>query len=210
MPPKSICELPLDQLRPAGEVGVEALDAPVVERQDVVLRRLDQEQALQLARASPAAPRRGRGPASSRPARRAPRRRRRAAAVRRHHPRGAVPRDRGPALVVDAAVARTSRSTASSRRSGGAGVVEGRRHARRRAAASAGCRGRTSAAGSPATSSTVAATSMTWWNWCRISPLALIPSGQWTIVPLRVPPQCEATCLVHWYGVSIACAQPTA
>ena len=36
------------------------------------------------------------------------------------------------------------------------------------------------------------------------------PVGQCTIVPLRVPPQCEATCFVHWYGVSIACAQPTA
>ena len=56
----------------------------------------------------------------------------------------------------------------------------------------------------------VGATSMTWWNWLRISPLALMPVGQWTIVPLRVPPQCEATCLVHWYGVSMACAQPTA
>ncbi len=40
--------------------------------------------------------------------------------------------------------------------------------------------------------------------------LAVMPPGQWTIVPLRVPPQCDATCLVHWYGVSIACAQPTA
>ena len=44
----------------------------------------------------------------------------------------------------------------------------------------------------------VGATSMTWWNWWRTSPLALMPAGQWTIVPLRVPPQCEATCLVHW------------
>ena len=64
--------------------------------------------------------------------------------------------------------------------------------------------------GRPAASRTVGATSMTWQNWLRISPLALIPAGQWTIVPLRVPPQCEATCLVHWYGVSMACAQPTA
>ena len=48
MPPNSSWRLPLDELRPAGEVGVEALDAPVVERQHVVLRRLDQEQALQL------------------------------------------------------------------------------------------------------------------------------------------------------------------
>jgi hypothetical protein len=64
--------------------------------------------------------------------------------------------------------------------------------------------------GSLAASSTVAATSITWWNCERTSPLAWMPAGQWTIVPLRVPPQCEATCLVHWYGVSIACAQPTA
>ena len=56
----------------------------------------------------------------------------------------------------------------------------------------------------------VGATSMTWWNWERISPLPLIPFGQCTMVPLRVPPQCEATCLVHWYGVFMACAQPTA
>ena len=40
--------------------------------------------------------------------------------------------------------------------------------------------------------------SMTWWNCGRTSPLALMPLGQWTIVPLRVPPKCEATCLVHW------------
>ena len=53
-------------------------------------------------------------------------------------------------------------------------------------------------AGIPATSSTVAATSITWLNCVRTSPLALIPSGQCTIVPLRVPPQWEATCLVHW------------
>ena len=34
--------------------------------------------------------------------------------------------------------------------------------------------------------------------------------GQCTMVPVRVPPQCEATCFVHWNGVFIACAQPTA
>ena len=51
---------------------------------------------------------------------------------------------------------------------------------------------------------------MTWWNCARTSPLAAKPLGQCTMVPLRVPPQWEATCLVHWYGVSIACAQPTA
>ena len=37
------------ELRPPGEVGVEPLDAAVVEREDVVLRRLDQEEPLQLA-----------------------------------------------------------------------------------------------------------------------------------------------------------------
>ena len=51
--------------------------------------------------------------------------------------------------------------------------------------------------GSPATSRTVGAMSMTWWNWERISPRAENPRGQCTIVPLRVPPQCDATCLVH-------------
>ena len=48
MPPNSICDLPWIELRPAGEVGVEALDPAVVERQHVVLDRLDQEEALQL------------------------------------------------------------------------------------------------------------------------------------------------------------------
>ena len=52
--------------------------------------------------------------------------------------------------------------------------------------------------------------SITWQNCERTSPFALMPFGQCTIVPLRVPPKCDATCLVHWYGVSIACAQPTA
>ena len=51
---------------------------------------------------------------------------------------------------------------------------------------------------------------MTWQNCERSSPLASMPLGQWTIVPVRVPPQWEATCLVHWNGVSIAHAQPTA
>jgi hypothetical protein len=50
---------------------------------------------------------------------------------------------------------------------------------------------------------------MTWVNWERISPRARMRVGQCTTVPLRVPPQWEATCLVHWYGVSMACAHPT-
>ena len=44
----------------------------------------------------------------------------------------------------------------------------------------------------------VGATSITWVNCDRRPPLSEMPFGQWTIVPLRVPPQCEATCLVHW------------
>ena len=48
MPPNSSCELPLINVRAAGEVRVEALDAAVVQRQHVVLDRLDQEQPLQL------------------------------------------------------------------------------------------------------------------------------------------------------------------
>ena len=62
--------------------------------------------------------------------------------------------------------------------------------------------------GSSAASSAVGATSMTWWNCERISPLALMPVGQWTTIPLRVPPKWEATCLVHWNGVLPASAQP--
>ena len=38
----------LDELRPAGEVGVEALDAAVVERQHVVLARLLEPELLEL------------------------------------------------------------------------------------------------------------------------------------------------------------------
>ena len=51
--------------------------------------------------------------------------------------------------------------------------------------------------GSPAASRIVGAMSMTWQNCERISPFALMPLGQCTIVPLRVPPKCDATCLVH-------------
>ena len=63
--------------------------------------------------------------------------------------------------------------------------------------------------GSPAASRIVGARSMTWVNWERSPPFSSMALGQCTMVPLRVPPQCEATCLVHWNGVSIAQAQPT-
>ena len=46
--PEQQLRLAADELRAAGEVGVEALDAAVVERQHVVAGRLDQEQPLQL------------------------------------------------------------------------------------------------------------------------------------------------------------------
>ena len=52
-------------------------------------------------------------------------------------------------------------------------------------------------AGIFAASRIVGATSITWWNWFSSFPLSAMPFGQCTIVPLRVPPQCEATCLVH-------------
>src|SRR6476659_4030671 len=64
--------------------------------------------------------------------------------------------------------------------------------------------------GRPAASRMVGATSITWLNCDRSPPWSWIPRGQCTIVALRVAPQCEATCLVHWNGVSIAHAQPTA
>jgi hypothetical protein len=38
----------------------------------------------------------------------------------------------------------------------------------------------------------------------------LIRAGHEIAMPWRVPPKCEAICLVHWNGVSKAQAQPTA
>jgi hypothetical protein len=48
-----------------------------------------------------------------------------------------------------------------------------------------------------------------WWNWVRIPPLSLIRFGQEMTSGLRVPPKCEAICLPHWKGVSMAHAHPT-
>lgn len=64
--------------------------------------------------------------------------------------------------------------------------------------------------GSFAASRTVGATSMTWWNWVRSSPFALIPFGQWTTRPFRVPPKLEATCFVQVNGAASATAEPAA
>ena len=61
----------------------------------------------------------------------------------------------------------------------------------------------------PAASRMVGMMSMTWWNWERTAPLSLMRSGHEMTRPLRVPPKCEATCLAHWKGVSMAWAQPT-
>ena len=44
-------------------------------------------------------------------------------------------------------------------------------------------------------------------NWVRTPPASVILAGQETIIGLRVPPKWLATCLVHWNGVFIACAQ---
>ena len=70
----------LDQLRPAGEVRVEALERPIVERQHAVLGRLDQEEPLQLGELLRVLLRQVASTASSRCwCRRAPRRPRRSA-----------------------------------------------------------------------------------------------------------------------------------
>ena len=118
-----------DQRRAPGEVGVEALDAPVVEREDVVLARLVHEERLQLGellghlrrqvvRLAPVAC----------SCRRAPRRRLRTGAARLDHPWSRVARHRRPALVVDAAVAEHLEVLRLAPL-GGVGVVEGVAHA---------------------------------------------------------------------------------
>ena len=52
--------------------------------------------------------------------------------------------------------------------------------------------------------------SITWPNCVRMPPPCLMPCGQWTTMPLRVPPKSEATCLVHLNGESKATAQAAA
>jgi hypothetical protein len=59
-----------------------------------------------------------------------------------------------------------------------------------------------------AASSTVGATSMTWWNWERTSPFAVTRFGHDTMIPVRLPPKFDATCFVQVNGVSPATAQP--
>ena len=56
----------------------------------------------------------------------------------------------------------------------------------------------------------VGATSITWPNCVRISFFALMPFGQDTTMPLRVPPKSEGTCFIQPNGASRATAQPAA
>ena len=122
----------LDQRRPAGQLGNEALDLPVVERQHVELDRFDQPQPLQLVQLLGHLLRQVVG---LRPVL--------AAVVQLPHvvvegrhlraahlPRRAVLGHRAPALVVDARGCRTSRSTASRAAPARFGVVEAVEHAR--------------------------------------------------------------------------------
>ena len=195
----------------AADLGQHALEGAVVERQHVVAGGLDEEEPLQLVQLlgvllGEVA---GLGPVGGAVVELPDVVVEGDADVAGGLPRRAVLGDRRPAAVVDAAVAEdleVLRLVAL----GGGRVVEAVGHARalHRRLGDAVDQGRLRQI--PAASSTVGATSMTWLNWLRISPLASMPFGQCTIVPLRVPPQCEATCLVHWYGVHIACAQPTA
>ena len=64
--------------------------------------------------------------------------------------------------------------------------------------------------GSPAACSTVGATSITWPNWVRISFFALMPLGQVTTIPLRVPPKSDGTCFIQPNGELKATDQPAA
>src|SRR6266404_6530419 len=62
----------------------------------------------------------------------------------------------------------------------------------------------------PVASRIVGTISMMWWNWVRMPPTSLMRSGHEIARPCRVPPKCEATCLVHLNGVSNAHDHPTA
>jgi len=64
--------------------------------------------------------------------------------------------------------------------------------------------------GRPIACRIVGATSMTWPNWARISFFALIPFGQLTTMPLRVPPKSDGTCFIQPNGAFSATAHPAA
>ena len=61
----------------------------------------------------------------------------------------------------------------------------------------------------PVASRIVGAMSIMWWNWLRTPPTSLIRLGHEIAMPWRVPPKCEAICLVHLNGVSNAQVQAT-
>ena len=123
-------------------------------------------------------------------------------------PRHAVPRHCCPALVIDAAVAEHLEVLRLVPPAALASANE-YAHAQAFVAATAAHRARTSARGARGVEDRRRDVDDVM-ELVRISPFAAKPAGQCTIVPLRVPPQWEATCFVHWYGVYIACAQPTA
>ena len=62
----------------------------------------------------------------------------------------------------------------------------------------------------PVASRIVGTMSITWWNWLRMPPLSLMTFGQEIAMPWRMPPKCEAICLVHENGASKAHAHGTA
>ena len=64
-----------------------------------------------------------------------------------------------------------------------------------------------SGAGMPVASRMVGTMSMTWWNCSRMPPASLMRLGQAMHMPCRVPPKCEAICLVQENGVSKAQVQ---
>ena len=61
----------------------------------------------------------------------------------------------------------------------------------------------------PVASRMVGTMSIMWWNWLRMPPASLMRPGQDIAMPCRVPPKCEAICLVHLNGVSKAQDQAT-
>ena len=67
-----------------------------------------------------------------------------------------------------------------------------------------------SGAFTPVASRIVGTMSMTWWNCVRTPPASLMPAGHEIARPCRVPPKCEAICLVYWNGVSNAHDHATA
>ncbi len=168
--------LALDQRRAAGRLGQAALDEAVVERDDVVLDRLDQPQPLQLVQLLRCSAARSWPASSPSSCRRAPRRRRRTPAAwrRRRSPTACGAWSPRSSPCGRCRGCRTSRSTAS-------------RGARPRRASSNEYAMLTPSIGfccdavderrlrQAGDLEHVGATSITWWNWLRISPLASMP-----------------------------------